>query len=523
PPAGASSLVAGLGKCSFVSICDLAALHDAFPNYRIVCPSEICGMVAAADWEYVATGVIPTPGSVAAAFRADGRRQELGSSLAPLWRYWSTAGLAGERLTSHAAVARAKSSVEWAIATGAAVIAVDSTTSPAHVGATLRPPGSANLIADGYTPKGPIVVLGHTMVQMTWGQWAAQIRSVWLPKVSPAPVSSSPTVTLAIDPPAIPDTGGFVTLRFAARGASACAVSSVPDLWTTATVAVPCVGSLRVAIGSSTTGENWTISFTADEGAGVTVTDPETFSQSAAPPRGQTPTPLWSGLYLPTASSTFTSVSGRFTVPTLNCSDTPLGVVSIWDGLGGENWSTGQDSGALLQTGVSSICLDGTQNNLAWWELWPSTVNTEVNFYNFPVVAGDAIQVGVFRRADGKWETLLTDLNTGLSAVMVTGGDWGIEPASGATPLAVQGSAAKVKYSGGTTAEWIVEDPLNTLSDNSETFANFGSVTFTDLATSPFALSMSPSDELAIVQSGSSLAATTSLTSDGFTTSYTGP
>ena len=259
---------------------------------------------------------------------------------------------------------------------------------------------------------------------MTWQQWASQIRTVWLPAVSPA--SRGPgAVTMTITPPSLPDVGGSVTLHFSARGALGCSVSSVPNLWATATVAVPCVGSQRVAVGSSSTAQTWTISFTADMGSGVTVSDPQLLSQSATPPPGQFPTAIWSGVYEPSGAASFTSVSGQFVVPTINCSEFPAGLVSVWDGLGGRTWSTGESSGALLQTGVTSLCLGGAQINFGWWELFPSGLNIEVNFYNFPVTAGDTMQPSVFQLADGAWETKLNDVNTGLSATMVTGGDWG--------------------------------------------------------------------------------------------------
>ena len=134
------------------------------------------------------------------------------------------------------------------------------------------------------------------------------------------------------------------------------------------------------------------------------------------------------------------------------------------------------------------------------------------------------MQPSVFQLGDGQWETQLNDVNAGLSAVMVTGDAWGVGPTtSGTIDFSVQGSATTVAYSGGHTAEWIVEDPLNTLKGSGEPFANYGSVAFSDLGAAPFPLELTPSGELAIVQHGLTLSAPTSLSADGFTTSYTGP
>jgi len=117
----------------------------------------------------------------------------------------------------------------------------------------------------------------------------------------------------------------------------------------------------------------------------------------------------------------------------------------------------------------------------------------------------------------------VTDVNTGLSAYMVTGESWGVGSAGGST-FTVQGSAARISYSGGTTAEWIVEDPgVGTAPGTYYPFANFGSVTFSDMESSVSSWSLTPSETWGIVQNGVLLAAPTNTSTDGFTDTYTGP
>ena len=239
------------------------------------------------------------------------------------------------------------------------------------------------------------------------------------------------------------------------------------------------------------------------------------------------PSTNWSGYVVPSSSALVTDVSGDWTVPTLNCSDTPNSNSATWVGIGGEQWGTGGSSGALLQTGTNDDCVNGVQQDSAWWEIVPATPNNEEIFTSFPVAPGDQIQASIFELSDGEWETLLSNLNTGLSALMVTGDAWGVgQTESGAITFTIQGNASGVSYSGGYTAEWIVED-LEEGSANAGgqlyPFANFGSVAFSDMRSSFSSWSLTQDEEWGIVQNGVTLAAPTNTTSDGFTDTYTGP
>jgi hypothetical protein len=211
----------------------------------------------------------------------------------------------------------------------------------------------------------------------------------------------------------------------------------------------------------------------------------------------------------------------------MNCVDTPNGGDSIWVGLGGEQWNATSSSGALLQTGVSVDCTNGVQQNSAWWEVVPATPNHEEAFTDFPITAGDEIQASVLQLSDGEWETIVSNLNTGLSALMVTGEAWGVGPTeSGTITFSSQGNAVGYSYSGGYTAEWIVEDPEESSATPGNPlypFANFDSVSFTNMRSSFTSWSLTPSEEWGIVQSGVTLAAPTSTSTDGFTDTYVGP
>ena len=100
-------------------------------------------------------------------------------------------------------------------------------------------------------------------------------------------------------------------------------------------------------------------------------------------------------------------VSANFTIPSLNCANSPLGssgsaYAGHWAGLDGFNDATAE------QTGVDAFCdSSGTPAYYAWYEMYPlaPVAFTGVN-------PGDAIHVSVF--FDGSsYNLVLTDLTTG--------------------------------------------------------------------------------------------------------------
>jgi len=269
---------------------------------------------------------------------------------------------------------------------------------------------------------------------------------------------------------------------------------------------------------------------TAADGSGTSYADAQlvTFTVSAtlyAQWTLQAPVPAahhssnWAGYVVPSSSVILTDVEGSWVVPTLNCADTPSGQMAVWLGSGG---STGASSDSLLQTGTSASCVNGAQQNYAWWEIVPATPNHEQTFSNFSVSPGDQINAAVFQTTSGAWESRVSDVNTGLSAYMITGQSWGVGPTSSGT-FSIQGSAAGFSYSGAYSAEWIVEDETSSSTQGLVPFANFGSVTFSNLATSLTTWSLNQSETWAMVQNTVTLATPTTTTTDGFSVGYTGP
>ena len=237
------------------------------------------------------------------------------------------------------------------------------------------------------------------------------------------------------------------------------------------------------------------------------------------PYAGQTST-NWSGFVVPSSTDLITEVSGEWTVPALDCAATPNAGASTWVGIGGVSWSTGGTSGALLQTGVTTNCVGGVQQDVGWWEEVPSSPNHEVDFTGFSVSPGDTIQASVFQGSSGAWETRVDDFTTGLSGVMVTGEGWGVASDASSGTFPEQGSTVGLSYGGGYTAEWIVEDYA--LSGALVAFADYGAVSFSGLTTSLPSWSLTPSEAMEIVQGGAVVSTPSAPSSDAFSVSYTG-
>ncbi len=248
-----------------------------------------------------------------------------------------------------------------------------------------------------------------------------------------------------------------------------------------------------------------------------------TVTQRAATPAQPTGAPRqstnWSGYVLPSTTA-LTAVGGEWTVPTLDCSATPNGGVAIWVGIGGYPSPPDGASGSLLQTGITADCIDGAQQNRAWWEQYPSEPNRSADFAGFPIASGDRVQASVFVGPTGAWETRVDDLTTGVSGVMTIGSGWGVRTDAGDGTFDPQGHTTNLSFSGGYTAEWIVEDYAELGSP--VPLAAYGTVDFSGLTTSLASWSLTAAEGVEIVQNGAVRSVPSTPTAAGFSVSYAG-
>ncbi len=339
----------------------------------------------------------------------------------------------------------------------------------------------------------------------------------WYPlgSVRVAGAPPAPTASLTISASTVTSAGASVTLTYSSTNVSTCSLSAIPTFWSGSNpMSVPCNGTTTLTVSSSTSARQWTFTFTATNSDGRSATATTSLNQSVL---SFSQSPNWSGYVVQGASTLITDVSGQWTVPTLNCVDTPNAAESSWVGIGG--WGTG--TGDLLQTGIQDECVNGVQQEVGWWFEVSSAgqVIGDSTFTNFPVSPGNTIAAYVYQSA-GQWVTRVDDLTTGLSGWMVTGESWGVGADSSGT-FTPQGSTATLSYVGGYSGEWIVEDPGGT---PPVAFANYGTVTFTNLGLaglSPWYLTASEGEEM--VQNGVVLSTPSAPGSDSFSVSYTGP
>ena len=347
---------------------------------------------------------------------------------------------------------------------------------------------------------------------------AVLVAAAGLLMCTPAWASAAPVkAQLSISPAKLPYLGGRATVRWSAPHASGCTLSASPSFWKGRNPRrVRCSGRLASVLPPADLGGRWTFTLRAKNARGKVVAVARRKLVVRKPPFGISPN--WSGYIVP-SSAPVTAVSGRFTIPKLNCRHTRNAGEGIWAGIGGASLSAPD----LLQTGVRSDCLDGEQrNDAAWWEEFPEA--PEIDFTSMAVSVGDSVEAGVLQNPDGSWTTRLDDLTTGISGVMTTGQSYGtVLDSSPTTWLHVDGSAAGISFGGGHTAEWIVEAfqsfgilvPL----------ADFGSVAFTGLTTSVPSWGLTGDEQVGIGDSFGNLYAAPSgpdSSNYGFSITYTG-
>ena len=228
----------------------------------------------------------------------------------------------------------------------------------------------------------------------------------------------------------------------------------------------------------------------------------------------------WSGYTVPSSADIITFASGEWTVPAVNCAATPNGETAIWVGIGGDTYPTGGSSGVLLQTGVSVACNGGQPQYWAWWEEYPDLPNQPDPFQGMTISPGDTIEATIYQTTSGSWASRVDDLTTGISGIMVTGAGWGVGIDGDPSSLVLEGITTDLPYSGGYSAEWIVEDPG--APPNQAPFADYGTVTFSGLRTSLSQWYLTPDEATEIVQGGVVLSTPSLPSADGFSVSYTG-
>ena len=112
----------------------------------------------------------------------------------------------------------------------------------------------------------------------------------------------------------------------------------------------------------------------------------------------------WSG-YVATGGN-FTSVSGSWTVPPVDCSSTPNGVAAMWVGIDGAGSKT------VEQTGTFSGCDGGSPQYAAWYEAFPASSV----LLSQPVGPGDTMTATVTNTGPSAFALVLTNNSRGWTS-----------------------------------------------------------------------------------------------------------
>jgi hypothetical protein len=151
----------------------------SYPDYGDIGPngSADCTFAAAADWEQIVLGFAPDPSTIEDEFVAAGGTDE-GLAQDALWTYWTEIGIGGATLSSITPVLLDRDDVEAAVRGSGAIIAqLQLLGSP--LGQFAPTPGLHDLVVDGFTPIGPLVVSWGRTEQLTWNHWEEQAVGAW--------------------------------------------------------------------------------------------------------------------------------------------------------------------------------------------------------------------------------------------------------------------------------------------------------------------------------------------------------
>jgi hypothetical protein len=184
----------------------------------------------------------------------------------------------------------------------------------------------------------------------------------------------------------------------------------------------------------------------------------------------------WSG-YAANSSPPYTSVSGSWTQPAVDCQKTPTGYSSFWVGLDGDFTSN-----TVEQTGTDSDCSMGTPRYYGWYEMYPKGSFS----FGGTVSAGDSMSASV-TYGSGSFTLTLSDATQHWSKT----------------------TTQRLKSAKRASAEVIAEAPSS--SGGVLPLADFGTADFTGSSLAP----LNPQAITMVSSSGATKAAPSAMSSDG--------
>jgi len=175
--------VINLDYCRPSADCDYGPIYETYPPYGNAYPADLgdCTFAAAAHWEQIVLRIVPDATLLGYEFAgaAGAEGAEAGLTQEQFFTYWQQRGIAGvlaKRFDRHPTT---PSSTRDGVRAYGALIAELSFAEDAAFAQYWVSAGLHEVVVDGFTPKGPLVVSwGHTL-QMSWAQWHAEAIGMW--------------------------------------------------------------------------------------------------------------------------------------------------------------------------------------------------------------------------------------------------------------------------------------------------------------------------------------------------------
>jgi hypothetical protein len=181
PSAAAAPPIRGLDACTPGPECDYGtAADESFQTWGNVAPNTLgdCTFAAAANWEQILFGAHADPTVLGYEFaQAGGTEQGLAQN--SLWTYWRKDGIAGVYLTGLHRYTTEQADVENGVRDYSAMIGELDFTENDGFGEYSVGAGTHDVVVDGFTPGGPLVVTWGETLQMTWEQWDDEAVGMW--------------------------------------------------------------------------------------------------------------------------------------------------------------------------------------------------------------------------------------------------------------------------------------------------------------------------------------------------------
>lgn len=173
--------VVDLDACTAGPKCDYGPIYDSFQNWGNTAPADLgdCTFAAAANWEQIVLGVDANSSVIGYQFAEAGGNAATGLAQTALFSYWERDGISGVIAKGFNKYLTDQTDVQNGVRDYGAMIVELQFVANDGFGQYSMSPGSHDVVVDGFTPAGPLVVSWGETLQMTWAQWNAEIIGMW--------------------------------------------------------------------------------------------------------------------------------------------------------------------------------------------------------------------------------------------------------------------------------------------------------------------------------------------------------